>query len=136
MFTTTKATGHVSASGPVEFTPTLREGAEQPAALRVSMSIDISLEDAAGALWILVTEGTELSELDEDQFVHEMVLETLFAEGGNRVAAAREDMNEQEPGTFEAHTAHALRSIVARLYGTGPQSTARQCRTGGLEVAR
>lgn len=113
------ATGRVGSSGPVEFIPTLREDAEQPATMDLSMRLEISLEDAAATLWLVLCKGgVELSAFDDEWFVHEMVLEKLFAAGGDAVATVREEMNKQNPGTFEAHTAHALRSIVARLYGT------------------
>ncbi|WP_139182986.1 hypothetical protein [Actinopolyspora xinjiangensis] len=138
MLVTSKATGHVGTSGPIDFTPVLREDAETPATMQMAMNVDISLEDAAAALWIVLRGGIELSALDNDRFTHEMVLETIFAEGGNAVAAARDEMNDQPAGSFEAHTAHALRSRVAALYGTGPAvaGQARQCRADRREVAR
>lgn len=115
---TVTATGEIGTSGPVEFIPTLREDAEQPAMMDLSMRLEISIEDATAALWLALRDGLELSTLHDERLVHEMVLEKLLAEGGNAVAAARDEMNEQKPGTSEARTTHALRTITTRLYGT------------------
>ncbi|GAB3546217.1 hypothetical protein J2S53_002823 [Actinopolyspora lacussalsi] len=129
---TVTATGEIGTSGPVEFIPTLREDAEQPATVNLSMRLEISLEDATAALWLALRDGLELSALDDEYLVHEMVLEKLLAEGGNAIAAARDEMNQQKPGTHEARTTQALRTITTRLYGTAGKSGATGTAQEGL----
>ncbi|WP_139219495.1 hypothetical protein [Actinopolyspora alba] len=137
---TVTATGEIGDSGPVEFIPTLREDAEQPATTDLSMRLEISLEDATAALWLALRDGLELSALDDEHLVHEMVLEKLLAEGGNAIATARDEMHHQKPGTHEARTTHALRTITTLLYGTAKTPRTSGTTRGGtistLDVGR
>ncbi|MDR7301630.1 hypothetical protein [Haloactinomyces albus] len=125
-----KATGHVDGR-PVEFIPTHRDGNTSPATMRVSMTVPVSLEDVTAALWILVDGGMAIEELEDDEFAHMMVVETLFAEGGTAIAAALAVMDDLPPGSERAETAAMLRARVDKLYGQ-PLASTRYELAGGV----
>ncbi|WP_263254009.1 hypothetical protein [Saccharopolyspora rosea] len=101
------------------FHPTHREGNDTPIAMQVSMSLPMSLEDIEAVLWLAAIGGMTLDEqeLGDDEYAHEIVLETFLHEGSNRVYLARQEIADLDPGTEEHALLLAVRQRVQDLYG-------------------
>lgn len=117
-----RTTGSVGESGPVAFTACNREQTTTPALCRMAMTVPLAFDDIVAALFILTRDapGTPLAELvADDAYVHEMVLETVLAEGALALGNARYEITcTTDPR--ERVLIDALRAITARLYGTPP----------------
>ncbi|RCW37490.1 hypothetical protein DFQ14_1277 [Halopolyspora algeriensis] len=125
MLQTPKATADVGGRS-VEYTPTHREATETPAALSMSVTVPMSLEDITAALWLVIDGGMPLDELDDIEFTHRMVVETLITEGSAAVTDARHALAELKPGTARANVAVAVRAKVAELYGQAAMPAQRR----------
>ncbi|CAL99819.1 hypothetical protein A8924_0868 [Saccharopolyspora erythraea NRRL 2338] len=101
------------------FIPTHREDNDTPIVMQVSMSVPVSLEDIEAVFWIAVNGGMLLDEreLGNDQYAHEMVLETFLHEGSNRICLAREEIEDIKPGSGDYALLMMIRRRVAELYG-------------------
>lgn len=91
------------------FTPTHREDNDTPVAFEVTVTVPMSIEDAAALMWIVVNGGMTFAELD-DVYVHELIAETLVAHSGEDLRAAWEEMTATKPGTPE----HVIAAEVLR----------------------
>ncbi|SDY10430.1 hypothetical protein SAMN05216215_10203 [Saccharopolyspora shandongensis] len=127
LFNTDKAQGMVGENH-ATFFPSHREGNDSPVVMQVSMSLPVSLEDIEAVLWIAVNGGMTLDEreLGDDQYAHEMVLETLLHEGGNRIYNARMDIEEIKPGGGQWALLMMIRKRVRDLYGRPSVPTPRR----------
>jgi hypothetical protein len=102
----------------VKFTAVHREENETPVAVELTMALPLSLEDIEAALWIVINGGMTFDELTDDDFVRQMVAETLLAEGGSSVTDARLALASFRPRTSEYVIARQIRRRVREVFGT------------------
>lgn len=119
----------------VEFTALHREENDTPVTTAVTVTMPMSLEDLASALWIVVNGGMTFEELTDDQVCRELVLETVFAEGGLKLSDARIAMEETRPRTADHHIARQVKARVAKVFGPTAVPTPRARSRGRRELA-
>jgi len=113
MATISRADGAVGAHR-VSFIPVHREGKDTPEAVRLAVSVPMSLDDLTAAAWILVDGGFPLDELTGPDFP-ELVVETVFAEGGFRIDEVREELATVSPASMQGQVLALLRQRVCEL---------------------
>lgn len=127
-YATARTTGTINGHN-VEFTSLHREDNDTPVTTSVTVTMPMSVEDLAAALWILVTGGMTFEELTDDQVARELVLETVFAEGGLKLADARQAMSATRPRTTEHRLARQVQARAVEVFGT-PAVPAPRARAG------
>jgi len=113
MATAFRADGAVGAHR-VSFIPVHREGKDTPEAVRLAVSVPMSLDDLTAAAWILVDGGYPFDALSGPDFP-ELVLETVFAEGGFRIDEVREELATVSPASMQGQVLALLRQRVREL---------------------
>ncbi|PFG48670.1 hypothetical protein ATK36_3772 [Amycolatopsis sulphurea] len=113
-----------------EFVPTHREQNETPILMNLGMVVPVSAEDLVAAMWDGTTymSQDELADtLTDTAYLRQLVVENLFALGGNGVEAARIALAAVEPGSWDAQRADMIRPAVTEL--AAAHSAARRARS-------
>jgi hypothetical protein len=73
--------------------------------------------------------------LDEDDYVRELVVESVVNGGLESIATAAGEMRQARPGTFEHDWLTTCRRAVVRVFGTPAAVPAQSRRTGRRALA-
>ncbi|KAA5836016.1 hypothetical protein F1721_06620 [Saccharopolyspora hirsuta] len=99
-----------------EFEAAHRAFNNTPAALQVTISVPMSYEDIAAAYYTCIVLGGTLSDLDDVEYAHKLVFDTLINDTGDNIDAARRTMAEAKPGTPEYVLVQAIQARVIELF--------------------
>lgn len=115
----------------VKFIASNREYEDTSVVAVVALTVPISLDDVAAALWIMVLGGLTFDELADDDVALSEIMSTVYNDGSLAIVNARCEMDELEPHSG-AHwaIAQAARQRAAQLFGTTSTVPAQRGRAG------
>jgi hypothetical protein len=106
------------------FTPTHRAGNPTPARLTCTITMPLSLDDAAAAVWAASDVGVLQGDVTELDDLHAVVV-FMLVNHNREVAAARKRLTAPLLGSPEFEEVTLARAVANRLYGNHPANRAR-----------
>lgn len=112
----TTATAHV---GPMAVPfPLYPYDDETPGAIAFACPVQLHEEDLVAALWRYARVGVEPDELEDLDYVREVVAELVVTAGLYQIQQTRRDMAELEPGSETYAWLQEIRDIVRRAFAS------------------
>lgn len=98
------------------FVALYREANPSPVTTYATVTVPLSVDDIAAVLWALCEDGFDIADLDDQDFAHQVVLESLISCGIQEIAAAQEAIQDSRPGNADYPVITELRARVQALF--------------------